>query len=127
MDRHRDCITDKEYKYFTSFDWRTSKFYGLPKIHKCKSIIDEVSNNNSRYVHMSTPDDLIARPIVAGSVSPTQHLSELLEEILKPLVCKQNRTSGMTGTSYENFQQKSHIPVIYTVVISVVICVYILV
>ena len=89
MDRHRDCLTDKEYKYITSFDWRTSNFYGLPKIHKCKSIIDKVSNSNSRYIHMSTPDDLKARPVVAGPVSPTQHLSELLEKILKPLVCEQ--------------------------------------
>ena len=77
MDRYRDSITDKEYKYFTSFDWWTSNFIGLPKIHQCKSITDKLSNSNSRYIHMSTLDGLKAQPVVARPVSPTQYLSEL--------------------------------------------------
>ena len=86
MHQHRDCVTDKEFKYITNFDWSTSNFYGLPKIHKCKSIIQEVQQCNSAYLHMETPNDLKVRPVVAGPNAPTQHLSELLEQILKPLV-----------------------------------------
>ena len=35
---------------------------------------------------MDPPEDLKGRPIIAGPNSPTQHLSELLEKILSPLV-----------------------------------------
>ena len=35
---------------------------------------------------MPCPPDLKGRPIIAGPVSPTQRLSELMEKILSPLV-----------------------------------------
>ena len=35
---------------------------------------------------MSPPKDLKGRAIVAGPQAPTQHLSELLEKLLSPLV-----------------------------------------
>ena len=37
---------------------------------------------------MDPPQDLKARPIIAGPVAPTQHLSELIERIISPLVPK---------------------------------------
>ena len=89
MDQHRACLKDSEYKYITNFEWRSSNFYGLPKIHKSESIISKVKSCSSTYLHMSTPKDLKVRPVVAGPNAPTQHLSALLEKILKPLVCHQ--------------------------------------
>ena len=86
VDKHRSCLTSKEYDYITKYEWSTSNFYVLPKIHKCKDIIDKVQSCNSDYLKMDTPHDLKGRPIVGGPKSPTQHLSEFLEKVLSPLV-----------------------------------------
>ena len=58
--------------------------YILPKIHKCKELL--TNTPDSYYVEMPPPEDLKGRPIIAGPISPTQHLSCLLEKILKPIV-----------------------------------------
>ncbi len=86
MKRHSGCLFPKEFQYITDFDSSHSNFYVLPKIHKNSEIIKEVNENNNVYLHLKTPSDLKARPIVAGSNSPTSRLSELLEKILTPLV-----------------------------------------
>ena len=86
LDKHRSCVTDKEYKYITAFDWKSSNFYALPKIHKSTEIIEGIKDSSSAYVHLPIPTALKGRPVVAGPSAPTQHLSELLEKILSPLV-----------------------------------------
>ena len=86
LTEHKDCLTSKEFKYITDFSWSHSNFYVLPKIHKNQAIIEKVNNTDNIYLEMETPLDLKARPIVAGSNSPTSRLSELLEKILTPLV-----------------------------------------
>ena len=86
MTKHRLCLTEKEFSYVTTNAWKSSNFYVLPKIHKCKSIIEQILTNNGTYLKMNTPSDLSGRPIIAGPASPTQRLSELLELILSPLV-----------------------------------------
>ena len=86
MDKHRSCLTNKEFKYITEYEWSTSNFYVLPKIHKCKSITDKISSCHSDCLKLEAPPDLKGRPIVGGPQSPTQHLSEFLEKLLSPLV-----------------------------------------
>ena len=81
VDRHKDSLTDKEQQFITDFDWKTSNFYVLPKIHKSKEIIGKISSSNQEFVEMSPPTDLKGRPIVAGPVSPTQRLSEFIDTI----------------------------------------------
>ena len=56
------------------------------KIHKNSAIIEKVNNTDSTYLQMDTPQDLKGRPIIAGSNSPTNRLSELLEKLITPLV-----------------------------------------
>ena len=73
--------------HITDFEWQSSNFYGQPKIHKSVTIINKVKETNELYPEMEVPNDLTARPIVAGTTSPTQRLSELLEKLLTPLVC----------------------------------------
>ena len=34
------------------FAWRTSNFYGLPKIHKSKSVKDAVAIQNAEYIRL---------------------------------------------------------------------------
>ena len=55
-----------------------------PKIHKSKIIKEQIKKSNTEYIHIECTSDLTARPIVAGPVSPTQRLSELLEKFMTP-------------------------------------------
>ncbi|XP_061170396.1 uncharacterized protein LOC133179719 [Saccostrea echinata] len=81
-------LTKNEIEYLTNFEVKTSHFYGLPKIHKCKEIQKNVKKCNSTYIKLPRPNDLKLRPIIAGPASSTQRLSNLLDIILKPLCTK---------------------------------------
>ena len=84
---HAQQLTDKKKKYIKNFAWRTSNFYGLPKIHKSKSIKDAVETQNAEYIHLppEAVQDLRFRPIVAGPCSPTHRPSNIIDLVLKPL------------------------------------------
>lgn len=86
MRKHEKCITKNELKYVTEYEWQSSNMYVQPKIHKNKSIIDEMNKVNAPYLEMDPPQDLKGRPIIAGPNSPTQHLSQLLDKIISPIV-----------------------------------------
>ena len=79
------CITEKEFKYVTCENWESRNFYVLPKLYKSEMVLQKLKDNWT-YLEMETPWDLEGRPIVAGPISPTQHLSELTHYILSPLV-----------------------------------------
>ena len=66
--------------YLLNFDCKTSTFYGLPKIHKSKTIENACRENEK------DPQDLTFRPIVAGPNCETSHLSLLLDILLKPFL-----------------------------------------
>jgi hypothetical protein len=85
---HNHELTKSETDYIQNFTYRTSNFYGLPKIHKSKEINDAVQKQNSDYIKLPPPDDLTMRPIVAGPSSPTHRLSNFVDIILKPLCQK---------------------------------------
>ena len=86
--RHSKCLTEKEIEFILKPDWKTSEFYVLPKIHKCRSIIEAISSNNDEDVltEIKNPPDLKGRPIVAGCSTPTRGMSVLISKILKPIV-----------------------------------------
>ncbi|XP_028410554.1 uncharacterized protein LOC114533251 [Dendronephthya gigantea] len=77
--------TRKEKDYLQNFAWKTSNFYGLPKIHKSQAVKEAIEQQNSTYIKIQAPPDLKLRPIVAGPSSPTHRLSNLIDIILKPL------------------------------------------
>ena len=58
----------------------------MPKVHKSKLIAKEIENQNSEVIVCTETLDLKVRPIVAGVNCPTRNLSELLDQILKPLL-----------------------------------------
>ena len=84
--KYDKSLTKDEQKYISNFDMRTSNLYGLPKIHKSKSIIDAINQQRSHYVTVQNVEDLKFRPIIAGPTCATSHLSSFLDEILKPLL-----------------------------------------
>ena len=90
VERHKNCLTYKEREFICNFEWQTSEFYVLPKIHKSQSIISAIKEQNNIVVNLQDPMDLKGRPIVACCNSPIKHLSKLMELILKPLVKTQH-------------------------------------
>ena len=70
IDSYKDCLTDKEREYICDFDWSTSQFYILPKIHKSQSIISAITDQDSLMINIKDPMDLKGRPIVACCNSP---------------------------------------------------------
>ena len=68
--RFENETTKPEKQCITNFSWKTSNFYGLPKIYKSSLISNSIKEQNFEYI---TLPDLKMRPIVAGPVSPTHH------------------------------------------------------
>ena len=87
--KYGTCLTKNELRTIMNDDWRTSRFYVLPKINKSKTILDAIKNGTEEYVELPMPEDLTSRPIVSGPKSVTKGLSQLLEKILTPLVFQQ--------------------------------------
>ncbi len=85
--KYADELTNKELDYLTQFNYKTSNFYGLPKIHKSELLNEAIKKQNKEYIEITAPQDLKMRPIVAGPSSPTHRLSNFIDLILKPL-CK---------------------------------------
>ena len=74
-------LTEKEVNVF---DFKTSGFYGLPKIHKSKIICQEAKAQKKPYTRVRRPVDLKFRPIVAGPRCPTSRLSNFVDILIKP-------------------------------------------
>ena len=89
VEKHSKCLTKKEIDYVNSYEWKTSELYCLPKVHKCKNILEAIPENIGDVLHLVDPPDLKGRPIVAAWSASTLPLSELLEKILKPIVLTQ--------------------------------------
>ena len=85
IDKHAKCLTKKEHRYLTNYQWKTSNFYVKPKINKCQEILEEIEKSSESYIQIKPPNSLKGRPIIAGPNSPTQRLSSFLEKISIPL------------------------------------------
>ena len=81
---HSHSLTEKEVNYLCHFDFKTSGFYGLPKIHKSKIICQEAKVQKKPYIRVLRPVDLKFRPIVAGPRCPTSRLSNFVDILIKP-------------------------------------------
>ena len=81
--KHQDTFTKTELDYLQNFEIRTSQFYGLPKLHKSKTISEKCKSAKTSYVAVSEVKDLKFRPIVAGPACLTHRLSNLLDIILR--------------------------------------------
>ena len=63
LNKYPTCLTEKELDSVKNLDWHSSEFYGLPKVHKCQSIIDAMINSTDDVVNVLDPPDLKGRPI----------------------------------------------------------------
>ena len=85
LNKFDHCTTKNEKKAILRDDWRTSRFYILPKINKSTTVLETINNTPDRYIEMPMPDNLTSRPIVSGPNAVTKGLSQLLEKILTPI------------------------------------------
>ena len=53
----------KEIDYLTIFNFNTSNFYGLQKVHKSNKIAEAVNTQHSECIRVFEPDDLTLRNI----------------------------------------------------------------
>ncbi|CAG2214510.1 unnamed protein product [Mytilus edulis] len=85
LKKHETELFKEEIDYISNSKFSESYFYGLPKIHKSEEISNAISEQNSEYIELLTPNDLKFRPIVGGPNSVTQNLSHFIDIVLKPL------------------------------------------
>ncbi len=86
VSEYKNNLTQNEIDYIKNFESKTSNIYGLPKVHKSKTIQDAIkSSDNDNIVEIKSPCDLKFRPIVAGPVCPTSRLSSFVDILIKPL------------------------------------------
>jgi hypothetical protein len=78
-------LKDEE-KFITNFEPKASHFYGAPKVHKSKIIIDNIEKMNTTYLEIIRPHDLTFRLIAAGHSSSTSRISHFIDELLKPFL-----------------------------------------
>ena len=100
--KYKNILTPDEKSYISNFEFKTANYYGLPKVHKSQSIKNLVSNTTECCVNLKNPEDLKFRGITSGIDSPTSHLSELLNKILKPYVIKVVKTHIRDSTDFIN-------------------------
>ncbi len=73
----------------SNFDHKPSNIYGLPKVHKCKEIIDKIAlEPNECVTVVDCPSSLTMRPNIAGPQCVTNRLSDFIDKILRPYLGK---------------------------------------
>ena len=80
---HKEELTEKEINYLTNFSYKTSQLCGLPKVHKSKTINEEIQKTKTEYISVTQPQDLNFRPIITGPVCITSRLGDFLDILLK--------------------------------------------
>ena len=83
---YNDQLTKKEAKYIYDFNYSTSNFNGLPKIHKSRIVKNAISDLRREIIPVREPTDLKLGPIVARLSCPTHKSSHLVDLILHPYV-----------------------------------------
>ena len=82
-------LTADEVKAINENPSSLATFYGLPKIHKSREILEATRNNpNSLVIECPEPTDLKFRPIISCRQCPTTKLCEVLNNLLQPFLSK---------------------------------------
>ena len=88
IEKHSQCLTKKEKNFILNKDWKDANFYVLPKINKCKDIVEKMKLADTEYLEIEMPKTLKSRPICGSPTAVTQGASKILDRILSPLVPK---------------------------------------
>ena len=72
-------FTESEWRFLNDKHHKVSNFYGLPKIHKSKTIESAINSLNSEIIEIFESSNLELRPIVGGPKCPTRKLSQVID------------------------------------------------
>ena len=86
--KYEISFLEQKIDYPTNFQYKSSNFYGLPKIFKSKIVSKLIEEQVSEYISCLQPKDLKLRPIVPSHKFPTKRLSNFFDILLKPLLSK---------------------------------------
>ena len=78
--KYKEVLTDKDYEYLKSCDYRITIFYMLLKLHKSQQLNEIIAQNLLEYVTISGILDIEGRPIVGGSAYHTHGISILIHK-----------------------------------------------
>ena len=53
IDKHAECLTKREHKYLTHYQWKSNNFYAMPKINKYQVILKEIVKYNANYIQIN--------------------------------------------------------------------------
>ena len=84
----QEDLTSKEKDYLLNFDHKPSNIYGLPKVHKCKEIIDKIALKPNECITIDSPPSLTMRPIITGPQCVTSRLSDFIDKLQRPYLQK---------------------------------------
>ena len=84
LKNYQNHLTKKELDYLENSEVKTSQFYGLPKIHKSKTVSDIYKCTYYSYVEIRGVADLKLSLTVVGPSCLTHRLSNLLDILLRP-------------------------------------------
>ena len=87
VEKYRSSLTKKDVDYLTNFKWQSSNTYCTLKVRKRRSIHEAITLSTDGDTEDFQSEDLKQRPIISGPGSPTQRLSCLIENLLKPVPC----------------------------------------
>ena len=79
LHKYNKCFTESEQKFLNEKSFKTSNFYGIPKIHKSQVIEAAIHSQNTEVVEVREPRYLELRPIVGGPNCSTRRLSYFLD------------------------------------------------
>ena len=85
-ENYKNVLTDEERLYLQKFDFKTSNFYGNPKIHKSQVINNLINSVNNVYIKITENVDLSFRYITTSINAPVGKLSEFFDILLKPFL-----------------------------------------
>ena len=77
--QHKLFFTESEWRFLNDKHHEVSNFYGLPKIHKSKTIESAMNSLNIELIEIFESSDLKLRPIVGGAKCPTRKLSQVID------------------------------------------------
>ena len=81
--RYKNNLTAQKIKYLTNFNYQDSNLYGLPKVHKSKTITEKIKSTTNQYIIVHRPSNLKMYPMCAGPKRVTNRLSNLIDILLK--------------------------------------------
>ena len=83
-EKYKPVLTNKEYEYLKTFNYKMANFYMLPKLHKLKRLNEIISEHPLEYIKVEEKLIIEGRPIVGGCVYYTHGISTMIHKIMEP-------------------------------------------